>query len=182
MEFESNEFINVKNLKTQFKRVCNNYIIKNNDKLFNKKKLRHKMDNGKYETIIEEFYIPTVEGLNNLLYEYHSKSCHSNYKDLKALFYQNKIGYIGMDLVLEEYVNNCPVCVQTSKTDHRLDPVISIYVDGPDTRYVFDITYLNEDMAICFRTKYLLCIIDTFSRKSMVNGTNDKEVNTLLIL
>jgi hypothetical protein len=136
VEYESNEFINVKNLKTQFKRVSNNYIIKNNNNFFYKKKLRHKMDNGKYETIIEEFYIPTVEGLNNLLYEYHSKSCHSNYKDLKALFYQNKIGYIGMDLVLEEYVNNCPVCVQTSKTEHRLDPLyLFMWMDQICFRY-----------------------------------------------
>ena len=47
---------------------------------------------------------------------------------------------------MQKYINNCPVCVQASRTVHRLDPIHPIVVNGPDIRYEFNITYLNEDM------------------------------------
>ncbi len=48
------------------------------------------------------------------------------------------IGFYGIDSIFEEYVNNCPVCVQSSRTIHRLDPVRSIPINGPDYRYIID--------------------------------------------
>ena len=44
----------------------------------------------------------------------------------------------------------------------------SIPINGPDYRYIIDITYLNEDMALTFGIKYLLSVIGVFSRKIMV--------------
>jgi len=45
-----------------------------------------------------------------------------------------------MDLILQEYVNNCPACIQVSKLDHRLDPTKSILISDPDFEYQFDLT------------------------------------------
>ena len=42
-------------------------------------------------------------------------------------------------------VGNCPLCVKTSRTIYRLDPVKSININGPNYRYEFDIIYLNDD-------------------------------------
>jgi hypothetical protein len=70
-----------------------------------------------------------------------------------------------LDKFIEEYVNCCPVCAQTAKTIHRKEPIIPIVVNGPDFRLEFDITYLNEDLASAFGTKYILSLIDVFSRK-----------------
>jgi hypothetical protein len=50
--------------------------------------------------ILNNFHIPTIKELNILLYQYHSKNCHENYNEFKRMFYENKIGFIGMDALL----------------------------------------------------------------------------------
>ena len=146
-------------------------MVKNSDKLYYKKIIKKKGTDNRYETFTEEFYIPKIEEL---------KTCHGNYKDLKNLFYEKKIGYLGFDSILQQYVNQCSVCIQTSRTIHRLDPIIPINVEGPDFRYMFDINYLNADQAECFGIKYILSILDVFSRKGMIYGINTKRANILL--
>ena len=51
------------------------------------KKIRKKLENNNYNIIVEGFLGLTVDELNKLLYEFHSKFCHSNYKYLKYIFY-----------------------------------------------------------------------------------------------
>jgi len=87
---------------------------------------------------------------------------------LKNKFLINRIWFIGLDKILENYVSECPICTQTSKSIHRIDPIKLILVNGPDYRYEFDLTYLNNDIAEAFDTKYILSIIDVFSRKGMI--------------
>ena len=82
IEYNSNEIINIKNLKTQFRNVCKNYKIIN-DKLYYIKKTKIKNNFGKFDLNLEEFLVPTVEEFNNLLYENHIDTCHGNYKELK---------------------------------------------------------------------------------------------------
>jgi hypothetical protein len=77
--------------------------------------------------------------LNKKLYKYHAGYFNYNYKDVQDLFKQNNIGYYGLNSLIEEYVSNCPVCVQSSRTVHRTDPVKSINVNGPNIRYEFDL-------------------------------------------
>lgn len=67
VKIEENEILIIKNLKTQFRRVCEKYVLKNKNQLYYKKPIKHKLNNGKYETNIEEFYIPTIEESNKLL-------------------------------------------------------------------------------------------------------------------
>ena len=173
------EILGVRNMETSFRKGCKNYFIKDN-KLYYKRAIKIKNQKNKWDIIKVDFYVPTVAELNSLLYKYHVKNCHSNYKELKEEFYKNKIGFIGIDLLLQEYVTNCPVCCQNSHNSKRNDPVKSINIDGPDYRYVFDITYLNDDMAKSFGIKYLLSILDAFSRKGMIYGTNSKKSDNLL--
>ena len=144
------------------------------------KKIRYKTENNKITIDIDAFLVPTVQELNNLLYKYHTQTSHGIYKELKSKFYENKIGFKGFDIILEKYVNNCQVYIQTSRAIHRQNPIISINTDGPDYKYVFDITYLNADMEEAFGVKYLMSIIDAFSRKSMIYGTNTKKAEVLL--
>ena len=115
IEYEKNELINIKNLKTQFKRVCKNYLIKEGCKLYYLKNTKHKNSDNKYIINKEEYFVPTIDQLNKLLYEYHVKTIHSNYKEMKRLFNKEKIGFPGLESLLEEYINNCPVCSQTSR-------------------------------------------------------------------
>ena len=57
----------------------------------------------------------------------------------------------------------------------ELDPVKNISINGPNHRYVMDITYLNEDMSKSFGIKYLVTIIYAFNRKATVYSTNTKK-------
>ena len=180
IEFDKNELINIKNLKTQFKRVCNNYLIKEGNKLYYLKNTKHKTTDNKFIIIKEEYYVPTVEELNILLYKFHTKTIHSNYKEMIRQFNNEKIGFPGLEILLEEYVNNCQVCTQNSRVKRREDPIKSIEFNGPDYAYTFDITYLNSDMAESFGIKYILSIMDCFSRKAMIYGTNSKSADELL--
>ena len=135
----------IKNLKTAFRKKANKYFINDNKELLYKNKIKCKVNN-KIITKIENFKVPTLKVLNNLLYVYHTKTCHANYKELKNYFYADKICFKGLDYLVQEYINNCPVCVQTSLTIYRLNPIHPIIVNGPDIRYEFNITYINEDM------------------------------------
>jgi len=80
----------------------------------------------------------------------------------------HKIGFYGITNLIEDYVSNCPVCVQTTKIIHRTEPVKSLSVNGPNYRYEFDLTFLNNDMATAYNVKIILGIIDVFSRKAMI--------------
>ena len=169
----SNEIINIKNLKTQFE-----MFVKN--KLYYIKKTKIKNNTGKFDIILEELLVPTVEEFNNLLYECHTNTCHGNYKELKKKFNKSKIGYIGIDNIIKDYVNNCPACIQITRTIHREDLIKSLHADGPDNIYEFDITYLNADMAESFGIKYILGILDYFVWKAMIYGLKNKNADKIL--
>ena len=112
------------------------------------------------------FTVPTVELLNKKLYEYHVQNFHCNYKDTQSFFKVNKIGFLGINKIIEDYVHDCPVYAQTSRTIHRQEPDKYIQVNGPNTRYEFDLTYLNNDLSKAFGVKYILGVI--FSHKVMI--------------
>lgn len=54
--------------------------------------------------------------------------------------------FYGSNSIIEDYVSNCPICVQTSRTIHRMEAVKSINMDRLNIRYEFDLTYLNNDL------------------------------------
>lgn len=64
------EVINVRNIKSNFKKCCKHYYIKNNN-LFYKKKSKFKNKEGKWESHIVDLLVPKIEDLNNLLFKYH---------------------------------------------------------------------------------------------------------------
>ena len=91
---------------------------------------------------------------------------------MKNKFLINRIWFIGLDKILENYVSEYPIFSQTSKSIHRIDPIKPILVNGLDYPYEFDLNYLNNDMAEVFDTKYILSIIVVFSLKGMIYNVN----------
>ncbi len=89
------------------------------------------------------------------------------------------MGYQGLDSLLQEYIKNCPICVQTGPSEHRF-PIHPIFVDGPDIRYQFDVSYLYSDMQLAFGVKYIFSIMDLFSRKSTIYPLKNKEAKSIL--
>ena len=114
-------------MKSNYKKCGKHYYIKN-DNLYYQKKNKFKNYYDKWESKIINLLVPKVDELNNLLFKFHVNICHSNYKELKNLFNKNKIGFIGIDELLEEYVRNCPICCLTSRNLKRKDPIKSIEV------------------------------------------------------
>ena len=55
------------------------------------------------------FLVSTIFKLNNFLYQFHISTCHSDCKELKFKFYENRIWFSGLDKIIEDYVNCCPV-------------------------------------------------------------------------
>ena len=98
----------------------------------------------------------------------------------KSCLNKYNIEYYGFNSLFEEYISNCPLCIQSSRTIHRIDPVKSINVDVPNIRYEFDLTYLNNDLSKAYGVKMILSIIDVFSRKAMIYGVNNKKSENLI--
>ena len=167
---------NVKNMKKVFRTSAKSYKLNNKQELVYIRTYQEK-DKLTKTTIKKkiELRVPTVAELNEKLYEYHAEHFHCNYKDVQDLFKQNKIGYYGLNSLIEEYVSNCPEYVQSSRTVHRIDPVQSINVNEPNIRYEFDLKYLNNDLANAFGFKMILSVIDLFSRKAMIYRANNKK-------
>ena len=132
------------------------------------------------ESKFEYTYVPTIVELNEKLFDYHCNNFHCNEKDLIQIFKNNNMNFYGLQTIIQEYVKSCPVCVQNMKTVHRKEPVKPINVDGPNKRYEFDITNLNDDLQEAYGIKYLLCIIDVFSRKGMIYGLQNKHADNIL--
>ena len=87
-----------------------------------------------------------------------------------------------MDSILQDYVNNCPVYIHVSKSDHRLVPIKPILVEGLDYAFQFDLTYLNKDLSRNFGYLNILSIMDVFSRKNMIYRLNTKQSEPILNL
>ena len=71
-EYENDEFIDINNLKTKFRRSAKNYKLSSNDKLLYKTKI--KIFNNKsnsYNISYDYLHVPTVKELNNYLYDFH---------------------------------------------------------------------------------------------------------------
>ena len=63
---------------------------------------------------------------------------------------------------------------------HRLDPIKPIIIEGTDEKYKVDISYLKDELSLNYGIKYLINIIDLFSRKGMVYGIYSKSAEIIL--
>ena len=100
-KYDNNEFINIKNLKKQFRESTKNYKLSEDNKtLLYKTKIKiYNKKTDKYEHIYEYHYVPKIEELNIKLFEYHCKNFYYNKKDLIYIFKENKINFYGLQAI-----------------------------------------------------------------------------------
>ena len=135
-------------MKKEFRNSTKKYKLNNEGELIFQRNIKEKdMKTGEIITKNLELKVPTIKELNEKLYEFHCQRFHCNYKEVQDQFKENNIGFYGINSIIEDYVSNCPICVQTSRTIHRMEPVKSINMIGPNIRYEFNLTYLNNDLA-----------------------------------
>ena len=82
MEYGINEYINVKNLKTQFRVSASKYKLTDDSKgLMYKTKINFINEKTSLkESKIEYTYVPTIVELNEKLFDYHCNNFHCNEK------------------------------------------------------------------------------------------------------
>ena len=130
-EYAPNEIIDIKNIKIKFKRSAKNYKLSKNYKLLYKTKIKkYNNKTNLYDFSYDYLQLPTVKDLNNYLYEFHCHNFHCNEKDLIQLFKDNKINFYGLQSIVQDYVYNCPICTQTTKTIHREEPEKQFLLKG----------------------------------------------------
>ena len=181
INYNINEIFDVKSLKNEFRKSTKKYALSEHNELLYIKKIKlknHRMN--KIESKFEYLRVPTIKQLNEKLYEFHAHNFHVNKSKFINMFQNHKIGFYGLNVIIEEYISNCPACVQTARTMHRLDPIKSITVDGPNFRYEFDLTYFNSDLETAYGVKYLLSIIDQFSRKAIIYKEKNKRAEPII--
>ena len=108
VEYSIYEYINVKNLKTQFRASASKYKLTDDGKgLIYKTKIYfiNEKTNLK-ETKIEYNLVPKIVELNEKLFDYHY-----NEKDLIKIFKNNNINFYGLQTIIQEYVKSCPSCL-----------------------------------------------------------------------
>ena len=113
---------------------------------------------NEYKIADKYLIVPKVKELNEYLYKFHTENFHCNEKDLVEIFKEKGIGYYGLTKVIQEYISQCPACVMTIKNIKRIDPVKAISINGPNFRYEYGITYLNEDLAEAYGVECILSI------------------------
>ena len=87
---------------------------------------------------------------------------------MKELFKTNKIGYYELNSIIEKYVSDYPKYIRSSRTINRIIPIKTINIEGPNLRYEYDLTYLNNHLANFICVKIILSVIYAFSRKAMI--------------
>ena len=104
VEYNNSKWINVRNLKTQFKISKSKYKLTNDGKGL-KYKTKFQIYNEKTnlkEATIEYCYVSKNVELNEKLFEFHC-----NEKDLINNFKNNKINFYGLQTIIQQYVKNC---------------------------------------------------------------------------
>ena len=93
-EYGKKEIINIKNLKNQFKRSAKNYKLTETNELLHKTKIKeYNSKTNSYNYSYQYFHVPTINELNNKLYELHTQNFHKIFIAMKRilLIYLKKI-------------------------------------------------------------------------------------------
>ena len=152
-----------------------NYNIKQKLKNIMQKKIS-------YYYSYKYFHTPTGNQLNNKLYELHTQNFQCNEKDFLDLFKHNNINFYVLQNLIKDYISYCPKYVQTVKIVHKKELILVITVEGPNVRYEFDLTYLNDDLMKAYDAKYILSVIDVFTWKAIIYKHNSKKSENILII
>lgn len=78
------------------------------------------------------------------------------------------------------YTSNCVVCIQNKKNNFKKPEVIQIIPNGPKDTYQIDLTEIPEEIRFEEGERYLLSIIDVFSKFGYNYILNTKKAEIVL--
>jgi len=141
-----------------FRKYIDSYKLDNNNRLCVLNPINKDKEKDKY------YKIPYKHEKNLLIKEYHSKFNHcgrdSTYENiLKANWY-----WFGITRDIQDYINTCPECNNSNKFKKLKGKIKIIIENGPHYRYVADIWTIPKEIAKKTEYKYILDIVDHFSK------------------
>lgn len=123
------------------------------------------LENNKYaKNNYSLFTIPYKINEYELIKKIHSELNHRNAEDVRKEFIRRKIYYYGFTIDIKYVISKCSICLQKNSNYYKRPPSKSIIFDAPKDRYVLDITELPNNFDNINNNKYLLNIIDHFSK------------------
>ena len=144
--------------RRNFRKLCQSFRLDTNDRLT----ILNPLDR---ENETKTFYlIPYKHEKEILINDFHNKNNHSG----KTATYQYLINshwfWYGMTRDIQEVLNSCPYCINPNKYKKLKGKNKIIIEDGPHYRYVADLWNLPNDIAENSEYKYILDIVDHFSK------------------
>ena len=144
--------------KRKFRREALKYQLDNNNRLNIKNPL------NKLEEKDMLYKIPYLHEKDILVKQFHINNNHPGRDTLLNLLYQNKWYWLGMKSDVTNIIKSFPTCNKPSKFKTLIKKNKIILDNGPHYRYVADIWYLNNEIKEETGYKYILDIIDHFSK------------------
>ena len=137
-------------------------IVDQNNKLEkkNKKNKKELIKLGKYTL----YKIPYQENEFELIKKIHVQKNHRNWEDTRKEMKKLRYYYKGYVNDIKYIISNCPVCCEKNINFYKRESCKTIIFDYPKDRYVLDLTDLPLYIDIQDECKYLLNIIDHFSK------------------
>ena len=115
---------------------------------------------GKYSL----YKIPFRENEYDLIKQIHQNINHRNWEDTRKEFKKQRYYYRGYINDIKYIISNSPTCYQKNANFYKRESSKTIIFDYPRDRYVLDITDLPFYIDIQDEYKYLLNIIEHFSK------------------
>ena len=147
------------NKRAEFRKLCAKFKLdEQNRLLINNPYKSDNNDNNWY-------YIPKNNEKDSLLDEYHWKYNHCERDAMIDLLKRNKWYWYGFYQDIIKYLKQCPFCDNSKSKFKQIKTGIKVIIDkGPHFRYIADLWYLSKDVSKVCGYKYILDVIDHFSK------------------
>ena len=126
----------------------------------------------KKNTKIKEV-LPELNKIHNII-------GHGQKEKFKLLLKNNNFYMEGIDLLIEHFTNNCPICCTYYQSLKLVKNPRIITDEGPHYRYLCDITYLDKKISNNTKYNYIIDFLDHFLNFTGLFLWNYKTLKLLL--
>ena len=178
--------------KKVFRNLCLNYELNSFNELCFKKlktldKRKNKIrKNNRHKSKEKDDYIllkiPFKFDYYKKLITLHKDKGHCSFKLLVKEFYKIGYSYKGIYKDAKQIIRTCVVCNQKKSTFYKREPTKQLLFSHPNERIISDITELPLELTINTKYKYLLNLIDHFSKYAWSYLLTNKKSETIFKL